>query len=761
MTSTRRSLQPRPVAAPAPDRPVEIALLDRSGVIAAVNRAWETFALRNGGDPDRCGVGASYLAACDAADGDPWAAEVGTAVRAALRGELPIALTVEIPCHGPGKWRWFDVLISSRFDDVGACIGATVTLSRTEGPALPTLGTEPGPGQDLLDLVPDAVVAVDPRTLAIAYANPAATELLDYTCEELVGMPVLAVSPDVGDIERRARQASLNRDANGHRTVQEVLLRARGGQRIPCEVHVHAGTDVDGQPWVINVLRDLRERQAHRKEAQDTAAAFYAAFDRAPVGMSLTSVDSQGHRVIRRANRALAELTGMPLDKVIGRDVSEVIREEDSSEIAAARDFAVGARGTYSRLVRYRRLDGVQGWVELRATKISLPDMPGPLVLSHLVDVTERESAQSRRARQEALTQRLADVTTELLAGAAPEQTYLALAAAAAEVAESDSATVVLPHGPDGRPQRVAVTGRIATRLQADGVPFNPAMVEAVTSSGHAHAWAALPAGADPRLVARVGALAGAPMFLEEGLTGVLAVARGPGDPPFSELDVLLLTRLATQAGLAIQLARARARSERVAVLEDRQRIARDLHDTVIQDLIAVGMQLGFQQRSDADDAATRRQQDLIDQIDGAIRRLRAAVFALQDRTSGSSLSGIAEAIVTEVGRALGYRPTLTVIGPVDEVSREITEQVTAVLREALSNVVRHANASSAEVSLSSDDDRLCLIVDDDGLGIPDRVCGGNGIRNLEHRAQALHGSSTVERRPGGGTRVRWTCPLH
>ena len=114
---------------PATDVGVEVALLDRDGVIAWVNQAWQAFAAANGGDPARTGIGVSYLQACAAAGDDPVAQEVAGAIRAALAGDLPGPLRVEVPCHSPAVERWFDVLTSSRLDDQGRCLGATVTLS--------------------------------------------------------------------------------------------------------------------------------------------------------------------------------------------------------------------------------------------------------------------------------------------------------------------------------------------------------------------------------------------------------------------------------------------------------------------------------------------------------------------------------------------------------------------------------------------------------------------------------------------------------
>jgi PAS domain S-box-containing protein len=740
------------------DRPVEVALLDAAGVIVSVNHAWRDFAVRNGGDPDSTGVGASYLAACEAADDDPWADEVAGSIRAALRGELPVAIKTEIPCHRPDRWRWFDVQISSRFGDDGRCLGATVTLS-------PALSSMPAVGVDdhsdgLLDLVPDAVVAVDPTTLRLVYANQAATELFGWSRAELIGMRVEDLHLDVDDAERRRRQDDLSAGRPGHTMIRQITVLDRDGVRIPCEVHVHAATGPDGAPRVINVLRDLRDLMTQARTAQASVEAFNTAFERAPTGMSMTGIDADGHRVVRRANQAFADLVGLPLDQVVGRDIGDLVIEDDDVDRCAAARIARGELTTHAHRERFRRRDGTSAWVELRTFQVHLPNLPGTTVLTQMVDVTDRELLEEQRARREALNVKLAQVTTQLLAGDLPEQTYQPLAEAAAALTLADSATVVLPHGPDGDPERVAVTGPIATGLQADRIPFSPAMVLAVTRTGQTQNWPRMPADTDPRLSARVGPLAGAPIALEEGQHGVLAVARGPDDPPFQELDLVLLTRLAAQAGLAIQLARARVDRERLAVLEDRQRIARDLHDTVIQDLIAVGMQLGFQADREPDPDRRERGNQLLEQVDGAVRRLRAAVFSLQEPPDGDTLAEIAAAIAADTARVLGHRPELLVRGSLDDLPDVVVDQAAVVLREALSNVARHARATSTRITITAGTGRFTLTVDDDGCGIPDDAPTGNGLRNLRHRATTLGGTARVSRREPGGTRLSWSCPI-
>ena len=142
---------------PPADVGVEVAMLDQDGVIVSVNDAWQAFAVGNGGDPARMGPGVSYLDACAAAADDPAAAQVATAIRAALEGRLPGSLTVEVPCHSPYAERWFDVLVSTRHDDDGRSVGATVTLSLTRAqtrvllPAVQASGAVTARDRDLIE----------------------------------------------------------------------------------------------------------------------------------------------------------------------------------------------------------------------------------------------------------------------------------------------------------------------------------------------------------------------------------------------------------------------------------------------------------------------------------------------------------------------------------------------------------------------------------------------------------------------------------
>ena len=236
---------------------VEVALLDRSGVIVAVNDAWTAFGAENDADPERIGVGVSYLDMCATVPDDPFARAVASAIGTALAGDLPAPVQVALPCHRPDEPRWFDVLISSRFDDACACIGATVTLSLVrsrnwpppggrhgwtsdQGLAVPAFYPEQSErlgdvfAQFLLDRAPLAILVVDDQGTVVR-AGRAAERLFGHGPDGLAGMPlrhllpglVPLVDPDAPGSSTRAAVPALLVDgvlADGSTTSLEILL---------------------------------------------------------------------------------------------------------------------------------------------------------------------------------------------------------------------------------------------------------------------------------------------------------------------------------------------------------------------------------------------------------------------------------------------------------------------------------------------------------------------------------------------------------
>jgi signal transduction histidine kinase len=231
----------------------------------------------------------------------------------------------------------------------------------------------------------------------------------------------------------------------------------------------------------------------------------------------------------------------------------------------------------------------------------------------------------------------------------------------------------------------------------------------------------------------------------------------------FDAADEELAVALASAAGIAIDNARLHARLKDVAVLEDRERIARDLHDTVIQRLFATGLSLQGASRLAQRPEVADRIDAAVEDLDVTVRHIRTAIFGLEaTRTRSEGLRARVLAITSEAAQAVGHHPRVLFEGPVDAaVPDGIATEVVAVLREALANVARHARASRVDVSLRCEPGATVLVVTDDGVGIPaERGGGGHGLANMARRAERCGGTCTVTAGPSGGTVVEWRAPL-
>ena len=219
--------------------------------------------------------------------------------------------------------------------------------------------------------------------------------------------------------------------------------------------------------------------------------------------------------------------------------------------------------------------------------------------------------------------------------------------------------------------------------------------------------------------------------------------------------------RLAAEAELRQSQDALRQAEQVLVVAADRERIARDLHDTVIQRLFAEGLNLqGAIARVHDPDGTRARLESTIDGLDHAIKDLRMAVFSLQNAgASPGGLRGRLLEVVTDATAALGFEPRLQFDGPIESIDHRIAEHLIPVLREALSNVAHHARARNVRVAIGVGDD-VVLTVADDGVGVPEEVLGGRGLTNMADRSQHLAGEFTITNQPGGGSLLTWRVPV-
>ncbi|MBL3750258.1 Probable histidine kinase response regulator [Mycobacteroides abscessus subsp. massiliense] len=368
------------------------------------------------------------------------------------------------------------------------------------------------------------------------------------------------------------------------------------------------------------------------------------------------------------------------------------------------------------------------------------------------------------RQRQHWL-QAIGEVTARLLAGVDTQEALHLIAARAAELIGAEHALIALPQdssdddsirflqitvgvGPNGE----ALTGRsIPVGESTSGAAFNDRMPRTVEklrfdfTSGTGTVFG-------PALVL--------PLRARESTSGVLLLARAEAGTAFDDDQLEVAASFADQAALALEQAETRATMNELEVLTDRDRIARDLHDHVIQRLFAVGLAMqSTHRRATKSPAVAQRLNEHIDQLHDIIQDIRTAIFDLHTVASqGPSLRAQLRTTIAELTDDTSLRVATCMTGPLDVVPHGIAEHTHAVVREAISNAVRHSGASELSVTLSVDDN-LIVEVTDNGTGIPEDA-ERRGLRNLAARAAAAGGSLTITSPITGGTRVLWSTPL-
>ncbi len=383
--------------------------------------------------------------------------------------------------------------------------------------------------------------------------------------------------------------------------------------------------------------------------------------------------------------------------------------------------------------------------------------------------------------RRQGWLQASTDITQQLLASEG-EEPLRVIAWRTQQMADADAVTVVLPvAGTDqlmvevatgaGAEQMTALSypmaGTLSVHVLETGVPALVAdMTDEQTYTVHLSE------------VVPIGALMALPLAGSHGTRGVLLVARLYGRPRFTDADLEMATTFANHAAIALELADARADQQRVVLLEDRDRIARDLHDHVIQRLFGAGLTVESVAGSLRDSAAGERLTQVVGDIDDTIRQIRSSIFRLRGPIAvGTSQVRIRLLdLIGELSPLLGFEPQVTFTGSVDLlVTDEMLDDLEAVLREGLTNVARHAKATMVQVSVVVGAGELRTEIIDNGIGLSnshrrsglanlrDRAVGHGGafevITPVQH-ATGSSGGSAARASQGGGTLLRWKIPL-
>jgi two-component system, NarL family, sensor histidine kinase DevS len=352
-----------------------------------------------------------------------------------------------------------------------------------------------------------------------------------------------------------------------------------------------------------------------------------------------------------------------------------------------------------------------------------------------------------------------ADVTQRLLARHNEPPMELVLRYAA-QGAGADVASVVLPAGDSRWTVQVAV-GEQAEDLVGHVVDLEQSIAGRVIQSGKPVLSTDFSIDfPDREPLLDVGSAIGAPLVDDDRqVLGAITVGRRPGRQAFTEEDREQLAAFTSHVGVAMALDQARSDHEAMRLIEDHDRIAADLHDHVIQQLFAVGMGLQGILRTLPRKEQQARIHDYVDALDATITRIRMTIFQLRVDQSADSLQRRLLAVMEEETPVLGFSPDIRFTGPLDlGVGRDLADDVVAVVREALSNVGRHAAASSVAVEVGLVHGIVTVDVCDDGRGI-DNPTRSSGLTNLRRRAEAHHGTFHLTRSPQGGTHLRWSAP--
>lgn len=609
-------------------------------------------------------------------------------------------------------------------------------------------------------LMPDAAVAVD-ESGAIVAVNERAEALFGYAAGSMVGLAVETLIPERYRQRHRRHRASFAAAPQGRAMGAgglELTGRRKSGDEFPVDVSLAPVASASGT-LVIAAVRDVTVQREATAAQVELATIVQSSVD------AIISITPEGR--IKSWNPAAARFFGASDGDMVGRHVAELIPAGSSPVFEELLALAVEDGPHKAVDTVWKASDGSE--IDVAVSVSPLRSSSGGLTgFSLLVrDVRDRKHAENELLRLLADEERLerqhaatSEIRLVLLSGASLTEALTLVCEHAVDLLDGLAAVISLRDGEeltvlagsgDGRAlvgQVIAASGSFARRVVDAG---HSLQVGRRSSASRIPVPAGYPDG--PTL--------GVPV-VAGGVTGAaLLVVRGEGAAGYSNADLVAGEALAAQAALALELERARGDREQMMLVADRERIARDLHDHVIQQLFATGMWLQGALAFIDHQSAQDRVSDAIESLDDTIREIRNTIYGLlRPMSEPAPLKAQLMQVAKAEEEALGLRPHLEFEGPVDTAVRdELFPHVVAVVREALSNVARHAHASAVSVTVSVEGQALSVTVVDDGIGLKTPV-RSSGLANLDERARQLGGHFEVAGAPEAGTRLEWRVPL-
>ncbi len=365
--------------------------------------------------------------------------------------------------------------------------------------------------------------------------------------------------------------------------------------------------------------------------------------------------------------------------------------------------------------------------------------------------------------RQQEWLRASAEISRALLQDTTATEILTRVADIVLRLAAADVVTVVFPAATPTEVTVQIARGHQAQTLLGYTYPAAGSLAEEAMTSGHA-----LRLDADHgryfihlQSVFDIGPVLACPLTGEAGVRAAVMVGRTTGSPAFTTSDLRMAEAFANHAAIALELSDRREVRRQLEVLEDRHRIARDLHDHVIQRLFATGLSVQAAAVRSADPDVASRLQTAVEDMDDTIRQIRTSIFELQDHhTSSTTARSVLLTVVADVEPALGFTPDLTFTGPVDTVlDGGALDDVEAVLREGLTNVAKHTDATRVNASVSASARHIAIEIVDNGSTAPPTNGRRSGLANLQRRAKLRGGALTLTHSTNG-TALRWTAAL-